>query len=78
MRDDPDRFRSLDDAALRNALLRMRVCIQCRGDLEPTRSAKVWACDPCDASYFVPDDGSTEGHDPDSRDMIGSMRRWKG
>ena len=51
-----------DKIALKRALLALRVCPQCRGKLQPTREGEgvwVWACDPCDASWFVPAEKET-------------------
>lgn len=53
-----------DKIALNRALLALHTCPQCRGPLAPMPgSTKVMACDPCDASYFVPDtEGSHDNH----------------
>lgn len=52
---DAERFRDLDSAALYSALLALRVCPNCRGDLGPVAFYEdVWLCVACRESWHLP------------------------
>ena len=66
MRTD-NRFEELDKAALHNALLALKTCPNCRGDLLPIAfCAEVYGCRPCHETWHIPVTacacGSTKTH----------------
>jgi hypothetical protein len=56
---DAERFADMDKAALHNALLALRVCPGCRGDLLPVAFAsEVYGCGACRETWHLPKGGA--------------------
>lgn len=50
-----NKYEAIDKAALQQALLALRTCPSCRGDLQPVaRLVDVWGCPVCRETYHVP------------------------
>lgn len=50
-----NRFEDMDRAALHDALLALRTCPRCRGDLQPVALCEdVWGCRPCHETWYLP------------------------
>lgn len=48
-------YEEIDRAALYNALLALRTCPHCRGDLLPANLyANVWGCKSCGETWHLP------------------------
>ena len=55
-----NRFRDLDDAALIQALLALRVCPTDRQDLRPVALVKdVWGCARCHETWYLQTEGES-------------------
>jgi len=55
MRQD-NRFEAMDKAALNEALLALKQCPRCRGDLLPVALFDaVWGCKPCKETWYLPE-----------------------
>lgn len=52
----PDnRWEDTDKAALNRALLALRICPKCRGDLLPVAyTPETWGCAPCKETFHIP------------------------
>lgn len=52
---DRGRFEDIDKGALREALLALRTCPRCRGDLQPVALTEaVWGCPSCKETWHLP------------------------
>jgi ribosomal protein L37AE/L43A len=48
-------YEAIDKAALYKALLALRTCPNCRGDLQPVAfCADVWGCNECKETWHLP------------------------
>ncbi len=47
-------YEETDEAALRRALLALRICPRCRRDLRPVANAlDVWGCESCKETWYL-------------------------
>ena len=69
------RYEETDKAALYNALLALRTCPNCRGDLRPVALFEdVWGCKPCRETWYVPDETRYSlSFDDDAPEWEGSL-----
>jgi hypothetical protein len=57
-----NRWEDLDKAALNDALLALRTCPNCRGDLQPVAFFdSVWGCKPCKETWYLPEKADPRG-----------------